>query len=497
MRIALISASGNLLHMGKRTVSALAKGGGWDSRLIFLPSLHSFTESDVVQTVKSIEPLLSDCDLIGFSTMTLELNAVFKIADCLRLALQKPIIFGGIGAIIEPQRCLKHADWVCITEAEGTLIQGLEAAAEKSAATPPGWISRFSNDQGEIPSLQQTLDHFPPPDFDMGDDWVMSPDFDVSRIDETRAEKIFAGFSHIKHRDGTPVYTYVLMTTRGCPHKCAYCSNALFLNIFKGKGKIFRQRSLKYFLNEIRDITQKYPFINFINFYDDTFSSRSDFEEFSRRYPKEIGLHFCNMVSPTSITEQKAKILSEAGAVQFQMGIQTGSSRILREVYKRPGSRESILKATRVLSRYANKALPRYDFILDNPYETAEDHRETIDLLSRIPKPFRIQHFSLVFYKKTELYSRAEADGILTPEMTGEKKRMSKWANMNSFKLIDMCVIASPFVPNRLLRVISRKPIFAILNHDVFRKVFRSIAITAKPLIFKLKIGGTKFSENT
>ena len=485
-----------MLHMGKRTVASLARMGGWDTRLIFLPSCLKLNQLSMKEVVRHIEPLLADCDVIGISTMTMESAILCHLSQAIREKTGKPVIMGGIGAILDPEPCLKYADWICLTEAEGVLLPGLEAATGRySRALPPGWLSRSSNGKYQISDLKENLDDFPPPDFDMLDDWIMGENLELVQVDRDMRKTVFSRFSHIKHADGSPVYTYVLMTTRGCPHKCTYCSNALFLDLFKGKGKVFRMRSAEYAVNEVVNVIRKYPYINFINIYDDTFTSRPDLEELTRLYSKEVGLPFCNMVSPTTINEKKADLLSKAGAVQFQMGVQTGSSRVLKTVYRRPGTRESILRATRILGRYAHRTLPRYDFILDNPYETAEDHRETIDLLSRISKPFRIQHFSLVFFRKTELYSRAKADGILTPEMTGEKKRMSKWANLHSFKLIDLCVIASPFVPACMLRVVAKKPVFTILNSTVLRRALLFLALTARRLIFKFKMGGTRFND--
>jgi anaerobic magnesium-protoporphyrin IX monomethyl ester cyclase len=59
---------------------------------------------------------------------------------------------------------------------------------------------------------------------------------------------------------------------------------------------------------------------------------------------------------------------------------------------------------------------PKYDIIIDNPYETMEDLQETIKLLLRIPPPFQVQPFSLVFIPGTDLYSKALHDRLICDE---------------------------------------------------------------------------------
>jgi radical SAM superfamily enzyme YgiQ (UPF0313 family) len=57
-----------------------------------------------------------------------------------------------------------------------------------------------------------------------------------------------------------------------------------------------------------------------------------------------------------------------------------------------------------------------YDIIVDNPYETRADIKETVNLVSGLPKTAYVSLFSLTFYKGTALYDRAEADGFPVEE---------------------------------------------------------------------------------
>lgn len=54
-----------------------------------------------------------------------------------------------------------------------------------------------------------------------------------------------------------------------------------------------------------------------------------------------------------------------------------------------------------------------YELICDNPYETEDDVRETLDLLLQFPIPFSTMIFSLTFYPNYPITNRAIEDGFI------------------------------------------------------------------------------------
>lgn len=83
------------------------------------------------------------------------------------------------------------------------------------------------------------LDQYPPMNFTIEDKWVLSED-SLVRLTPEKQKELFAQ-KHLNLKDGSTCYAYVTQASRGYPHKCAYCSNSLFLEKFKGKGKALRR----------------------------------------------------------------------------------------------------------------------------------------------------------------------------------------------------------------------------------------------------------------
>src|SRR4029077_7760989 len=97
------------------------------------------------------------------------------------------------------------------------------------------------------------------------------------------------------------------------------------------------------------------------------------------------------------------------------LGVQSGSERIRRDCYERETTNEEIIQACRTLAKYGVER--NLDFIGDNPYETDDDRFETVDLLSRLPKPFFFNYFSLTYFPGVDLTERALRDGFISPDV--------------------------------------------------------------------------------
>jgi len=195
------------------------------------------------------------------------------------------------------------------------------------------------------------------------------------------------------------------LTGRGCPYNCTYCFNHALGEIYRGRGRRFRQRSVDNVLEEVRWVRDHYP-LEFVVFVDDTFVLSPEWlAEFAEKYPREIRQagrplpFFCN-TRANLVTAEQVRLLSEAGCHCVSMGIETGNDRIRNELLKRRMSKEQILEAARLI-REGGLHLTTTNMI-GLPTSTLADDLETLELNIQA-KPSYAHVFIFQPYPRTEL----------------------------------------------------------------------------------------------
>ena len=172
----------------------------------------------------------------------------------------------------------------------------------------------------------------------------------------------------------------------------------VFPGMYEGQ-KYLRKRSPQHVVEEIERIVKEYDFIEGVQISDDSFFvlTSEEMETFSKLYKEKIGLPFRCLGSPSTITEEKLSFLVDAGMYEIQMGIETACERT-KKIYRRSTPNEIVLRAAQSINKFKGRVTAIYDFILDNPYETNEDIVETLEFILKIPRPFHLQLFSLIFF---------------------------------------------------------------------------------------------------
>ncbi|HFD40225.1 MAG TPA: radical SAM protein [Anaerolineae bacterium] len=187
---------------------------------------------------------------------------------------------------------------------------------------------------------------------------------------------------------------------RGCPYNCTYCFNHALGELYRGKGKRFRLRSVDHVIEEVRWVRDHYP-LEFVVFVDDTFVlSRDWLAEFAEKFPREIGLPFFCNTRANLVTEEQVRMLKAAGCHSVSMGIEAGSDRVRNGLLKRRMSKEQILEAARLL-REGGLHFTTTNMI-GLPTTTLADDFETLDLNIQI-RPSYAHVFIFQPYPRTEL----------------------------------------------------------------------------------------------
>ena len=162
-------------------------------------------------------------------------------------------------------------------------------------------------------------------------------------------------------------------------------------------------------------------------------SPTAELEEFAELWREELSLPFAVYgVIPNYVRQDKFELLSWAGMNRIRMGIQSGSQQIL-DFYKRPTPPEKILNAGKVIASFAPEYhIPAaYDIIMDNPIETREDVKATLQLLYEMDRPFTLFIYSLKVIPNTGLATAMEDAGVDLDEIDDSYLAIPpRWANL-------------------------------------------------------------------
>jgi radical SAM superfamily enzyme YgiQ (UPF0313 family) len=272
-------------------------------------------------------------------------------------------------------------------------------------------------------------------------------------------------FPKLEYFKGRHLITYRTMTSRGCPHKCSYCASSAMMRL--------RRRSVENVIEELQIILNRFGNIEIISFFDDTFFAApvEYFEEFRDKYKKKIGLPFHAQCSPATISERKMELLVDAGLFYTEMGIQTGSERI-KKMYRRVIPNQRIIDAAALINRYKSKLLtPDYHIILDNPWETTEDVKDTLRLLLGLPGKYRLQISSLIFFPGTELNDKARQEGILKDELNDVCRKPFTFPKGTYLNYL-IYLVGFSEIPRRILNLLSNKKLVKLLHTQEPRKFY-------------------------
>lgn len=478
MKISLISLYPDITSFGLRTISAYLREKGHATQMIFLPDPYGDDITEGLEryqqsALQDVVELCRGSDLIGITLMTNFFDGAVQVTRFLKSHLSTPIIWGGVHPTIRPAECLEHADIVCVGDGEEALHALAERMASGRTCTDISnlWVKTADGiARNPVGPLTKDLDSFPLPDYSMDDHHIMVNDRVVSLTSERTKEFLERGTvaTYLKK------IGYQTMTGRGCPHKCTYCINDTIKNLYRGQSYI-RWRSNDHVMAELLWVREHMPWVGFVWISDDAFFARSSesIAEFCREYKEKINLPFSALASPLTMSEKKMELLIDAGLIYVQMGIQSGSPRIQELFNRKTQNNKRILEAARIINKYQDRMFPpSYDFILDVPYENDQDKIDSLRLIAELPKPFKLQPFSLVLYPGTKLYQMARDDGFIADE---RRDIYTKTYTKSRLTYLNVLILLSKTgrFPAPLLKLCLAPPLLPLLNSTPVQPLIR------------------------
>jgi radical SAM superfamily enzyme YgiQ (UPF0313 family) len=477
MKVCLVSPYPDITNYGLRTLSAVLRQAGHQTQMLHMPDfagdgesrhVHMSEERYTPEVIDQMIGLMAGAKLVGITLMTHYFDSAKQITQAVKDRLGVPVIWGGFHPSVRPDECIHHADYVAIGDAEDLLlklVERLEAGDTQNLHDIKSLIWKQGDTviRNAVGSLEQDLDAYPPPDFSRDDHHVLFEGQLAPVTKDLLRRYLHNGtVSRMFGKTG-----YQTMTGRGCPHACTYCGNSFYRDLYK-RQRYVRYRSVEHVMLELEAVKREYPFIDFIWFSDDSFFGRPlpDLLLFASEYKKRIGDPFYLLGSPGTITEEKYEALVDAGLMCIQMGVEHGSPRIQKMFKRSTMGNDKILKSAEVITQFTDRtAPPQYDVIYDLAYETMEDKLHTLRLISQLPKPYRLQVFSVIYYPGTSLHTIAERDGLVNDEKAEIYDRMF-FERHDSYTNTLLFLARSGRFPHPLLKALIDERVVDVMTSD-------------------------------
>lgn len=168
-----------------------------------------------------------------------------------------------------------------------------------------------------------------------------------------------------------------IMGSRGCSHRCIFCSSSHFF------GR-WRARSPENIITELEFLVRKYPQIESFLFYDDNFTlDKSRVIKLCKLLIKrDLNKYQWNCLARVDqVNEEMLRFMKKAGCQKISYGIESGSPKILKNINKHLNL-EVALKAIKLTKQAGIEALAF--FMIGNPGENKETIRESIKFARKL-----------------------------------------------------------------------------------------------------------------
>lgn len=396
MKILLVYQSGlsnrndsyiNLVPTGLCYLHSCLKEAGHDS---ILANFSAWPVSKIKKTLMSLKP-----GFVGISQWTHNRHASLELADiCRETIADCTIILGGAHATFCYEEMLavgSPVDVVVRGEGESTLIELLSATTDWRDIAGLAFRHNGSIIVTQQRKLIDDLDRLP----------VQSSYLEASIGIDPLLQAEF------------------IVTTRGCPSKCFFCSSPDFW------GKRVRFRSTEAIVEEIKFIRKKYGLIYF-SIRDDTFTvDRKRILDFCGLLQKQKIHILWNCQSRVTAIDMELLIeMKRAGCECIQLGVESGSPRILKQLGKNITPRQIISASAQIREVGINLSIY---LISDVPGESDSDIQQTLDLIREIvPDDGYVS--PLAYYPGTQIYKEALNSETVKPDIFVKSRKDAIYA---------------------------------------------------------------------
>jgi len=290
-------------------------------------------------------------DLIGISSVTQDYSNAIKFAYKIKeKGIKSIIILGGIHISNLPESLDSVFDVGVVREGEETIAELLE------------FISQYGLDKSRLKKIRGLVFYDENGNLTLTDRRELIKDLDRLPF---------------PYRKETGKKTFIhMLTSRGCPFKCTYCSSTSFW------GKQIRFFSPEYVVEEMIELIIHHK-VKHISIWDDLFTVNtkrlSEIVQLIKKKEKYFNrITFGVTTRGNRVNDDVCKLLKEMNVKRVALGIESGSDHMLKRL-NRGMTVEQNRKAIELLQKYDLNV--HGGFIIGSPDETMEDLKATYDFI--------------------------------------------------------------------------------------------------------------------
>jgi radical SAM superfamily enzyme YgiQ (UPF0313 family) len=311
-------------------------------------------------------------------------------------------LLGGAAASYSHEEILKengYLDAICYGEGEIPFRNLLSGKGDKwFNLIYPSWVTRQTIKLRIIPKISyvENLDDVIDIDYSF---------VDVSAYDTYQAFSPFTGH-HKKHKQ------FFLMTSRGCPFECTFCSNS------KIHGKKMRFASVDRVVSHARYLVERYG-MNVLTMYDDQLlidMPRAK-ELFCQLAPLKLRIECPNGLSASFIDKEMARLMKSAGMDTVYLAIENGSQYVLSTLMHKSLKLSQVKIAIETLQE--NNIFVLGFFVMGMPGETSEHRQETCQFIKDVGLDWASLQMATPF-KGSQLYDMCVKNKWITKDTLKE-----------------------------------------------------------------------------
>jgi radical SAM superfamily enzyme YgiQ (UPF0313 family) len=320
-------------------------------------------------------------EIVGISSMTSNFQNALMVAKAVKLrSPESTVVMGGVHPTFTHKEILStipEVDVVVRYEGEFTMSDLADALENNRSLREVKGISFREGTRVISTPLRERIE-----DLD-------SLPFPAHHLLEPSVENYIRNFG----KRSLPV-----ITTRGCPFSCIYCSTMAF------HGRKYRTRSIANVMAELEYLIEKFKADN-ISFIDDNFTMQNErvFAFCKEIKKRNLLIEWGCSARVDQVSEKLLKTMKEAGCNDLFLGIESVSQRVLSLVKKRYGVKQA-KDAVRAAEKLGIRT--HCSFIIGLPGESARTLRNMEKFVEETKPSGRVLPNLLVTFPGTELRER-------------------------------------------------------------------------------------------